>query len=121
MTETYYRKANFCPTFRGRHNAVKSKCLIVLYNRKFNGERGLTLSELTRATGSNYKSLSVLLKRWVGWRYVGYHQSKKGRVYDIRKRGVAWVDRWNNIMPTERYNAELEQISSRGKEQQNET
>jgi len=98
------------PSFKGKHNAIKSKCFIILFNRQLANERGLTLSELARETGSNYKSLSVLIGRWIRWRYIGFRQYPGGRQYHLLKRGANWINRWKYVIPLKKYISELENM-----------
>jgi len=101
---------NYTPTFRGIHNSIRCKVWLLLYDRYLGKKRGLKLAELVKMGNFNYKSLTVLLSRWVRWRYLGARSRPGGREYSLRKRGRAWLDRWQSIMPLERYLAELENI-----------
>ena len=98
------------PSFRGKHNSTRCKAWLLLYDRYLGKKRGLKLRELALLTGISYKSLSVLLSRWIRWNYIGFRSRPRGREYSLRKRGRAWLDRWQSIMPLERYLAELENI-----------
>lgn len=102
------KKSNYMPTFEGKHNATRCKAWLVLYDRYLAGKSGLKLRELAKITGLSYKSLSVSLSKWVKWSYVGYRSRPGGREYWLRKRGRRWIDRWQNIMPLDRYIGELE-------------
>lgn len=96
------------PTFRGIHNTVKAKCFMVLLDRRLQHLPGLTLSELASQTTGNYYSISVLLVRWIRWKYVGYTITPARRRYHILKRGQFWLDRHQDIMPLASLIAELE-------------
>ena len=110
MIRIRFKTINYVPTFRGKHNEVKSKCLLLLYNRYLDNQKGFKLAELVKMGGFNYKSLSVLLSRWIKWQYIGYRNCPGGREYRIRKRGRDWLESWQDIMPLERYISELENI-----------
>lgn len=105
------RSVSFSPTFRGRHNEIKCKAWLLLYDRQLSGSGSVTLSELTKLIGANYHSLAVLLKRWVNWKFLGVAINKEGhRCYFLRPRGVRWIQRHLFVMPVERYIEELEAI-----------
>ena len=112
MNAIYNKTINYVPTFHGKHNEIKAKCLFLLYHWYLNYKRGLALAELVKIGGFNYKSLSVLLSRWIKWRYIGYRNYRGGRVYYIRSRGRRWLERWKYIMPLDRYINELESIQN---------
>jgi len=59
-------------TFNGRHNCCKSKTLVVLYHRKqkISETTGLTLRELSLASGVSYAYLKSRLAKWVEWKYL---------------------------------------------------
>ena len=104
------RTINYTPTFRGKHNEVKCKCWLVLYNYYLNNEPGLRLIELVNQTGGNYKSISVLVGRWIHWGFIGYRSYPRGRVYHILKLGREWLNRWWDLMPLARYIEEIEEV-----------
>ena len=54
-------------TFNGRHNAVKAKALIVLYQLP---GKSLSLAELAEATGESYNYLGSRIGKWVEWGYL---------------------------------------------------
>ena len=110
MYKIIVRTPNYVPTFKGKHNSTRCKAWLVLYDRYLGHKRGLTLRELALTTGISYKSLSVSLVRWIGWRYIGYCTTPKGRIYRLRKRGKEWLERWWYIMPLQRYLKELENV-----------
>ena len=110
MSEITVRTFNYVPSFRGKHNSTRCKAWLLLYDRYLGKKRGLKLRELALLTGISYKSLAVLLSRWIRWNYIGFRSRPRGREYSLRKRGRAWLDRWQPIMPLERYLAELENI-----------
>lgn len=108
MVKVTIRELNYIPTFKGRHNSIRCKVWLILYDRYLGGNSGLKLNELVKSTGCNYKSLSVLVGRWIRWRYIGYNNYPGGREYHILKRGKDWIERWKNVMPLERYIKEIE-------------
>jgi hypothetical protein len=85
-------------TFNGRHNACKSKALIVLYHRKYKLHQatGLTLKELSQASGVSYSYLKSRLAKWVEWDYLHRKigESNGGPVYfyTISKRGKHFIE-----------------------------
>jgi hypothetical protein len=59
------------PSWRGRHNQVKSKILLQLYSVWSKGDdTGLCLAELVKLTGTSPTSLHTLLPRWTRWHYI---------------------------------------------------
>lgn len=104
MSKITVRTLNYVPSFRGKHNSTRVKAWLILYDRY----RGLKLAELALLTGVSYKSLSVSLSRWIKWRYVGARSHPGGREYHILKRGRAWLERWRDTMPLDRYIQEIE-------------
>ena len=109
MTNIRLKETNYTPSFEGRHNAVKVKVWLILYDAKLGGKPDKTLRELNTLTGCDYKSLSTLLTRWIKWKYVGFHNYPGGRKYYLLKRGVDWLLRWDDTMPIQRYISEIEQ------------
>lgn len=114
MNKIHIKTTTFIPTFVGKHNSIKAKCWLLLYDRCLGNQRGLKLAELAEMTGCSYKSLSVLLSRWIKWKYIGYCERKGGREYRLLRRGIAWIDRWHDTMPLADYIRELEDVQSRG-------
>jgi hypothetical protein len=58
-------------SFRGRHNAVKGKILLMLYSRwQERDSDGLCNVELAKLTGESTLSLKTLLPKWLKWQYV---------------------------------------------------
>ncbi len=95
------------PSFNGRHNEVKSKCFLVLYNSRLGHGGSYTAKQLASLAGVSYYSLLTLLNRWELWGYVlrrGLRDSK----WRISARGIAWLERWQHDMPLERYYSEIE-------------
>lgn len=85
-------------TFKGKHNACKAKTLIVLYHRKnkLNHKTGLSITELTDATGVSYNYLGSRLAYWHRWGYILRH-IKQGNTrpvysYSIALRGSHFVE-----------------------------
>ena len=69
------------PSWRGKHNAVKSKVLLQLYSVWSKGDNdGLCLSELAALTGTAATSLKTLLPRWTQWHYT----RRKAKVFNKR-------------------------------------
>jgi len=97
----------FEPSFVGKHNHVRTRTWLLLFDRRLARGRGLMLRELALQSGTDYKSLSVLLGRWVRWGYVGYRTTPKGRIYYLLNRGERWLQRWWHLAPIEMCLAEL--------------
>lgn len=114
MNRIHMKATTFIPTFNGRHNKIKAMCWLLLYDRYLGNQRGLKLAELAELTGFSYKSLSVLISRWLRWKFIGFPQRPGRREYHLLRRGIAWIDRWRDIMPLDDYIRELEEIQSRG-------
>jgi hypothetical protein len=86
-------------TFRGCHNSVKGKVLIILYHRLLvrHDTSGLNLSDLVAQSGCKYSSLSSRLGYWVKWKYIQRRISLDKRerpvfTYSISERGVRFID-----------------------------
>ncbi len=95
------------PSFEGKHNSVKAKCFIVLYDSKLGHGGSYTAKQLASLAGVSYFSVLTLLNRWELWGYVlrkGLRDSK----WRISARAVAWLERWQHDMPLERYYSEIE-------------
>ena len=110
LSKITVRELNLVPSFQGKHNHTRCLAWLVLYDRYLGKKKGLKLRELALLTGISYKSLSTCLSKWIKWRYVGYRSRPGGREYRILARGRHWIDRWQSIMPLERYLNELENI-----------
>jgi len=102
------KEISYTPSFTGKHNEIKSKCWLILYDRYLENRPGLTLLGLVNAVGCSYKSLSVLLGRWIRWGFIGYRSRPGGREYHLNKTGRAWIDRWRYTMPLDQYIQEIE-------------
>ena len=101
-------------TFKGRHNSVKSKVLIVLYHRRFKlGNRtGVGVAELAGLTGCNYNYLKSRLGKWAGWRYINRSLSigERGHpafLYSIDDRGKRFVEERLPRVRLEQYVSEI--------------
>lgn len=84
-------------TFRGIHNASKSKALIVLYRRNQLGQAALSLAELAESSGVKYSYLESRLAKWVKWDYL-IRKVKQGNnrpvyCYSIAARGIHFVEK----------------------------
>lgn len=104
------KEGRFTPSFEGIHNSMKSKAWLTLLDRRLANREGLTLAELSAAIpGSSYKSLSVLVGRWLRWKYIGYTNTTNGRRYHLLKKGEQWLSRWieAGVLPLGRYIQEL--------------
>ena len=109
MARVTVRTLNYTPSFKGRHNEVRSKSWLVLYNRHLATEsRGLTARELAEHAGVSLPTLYVLLGRWCRWRYVLRDDNTEKITWKIASRGRKWLDRWSDTMPLARYLQEIE-------------
>lgn len=86
-----------------RHNSVKSKVLITLYDRKYyyKDNTGISRIELAKTVGSTDNYLRLVLPRWVRWRYVT-KLANNGKdsahfVYRITQRGCRFIE--ERLMP----------------------
>ncbi len=80
-------------TFRGRHNLVKVRVFVLLALTVGEQHRGLSLSQITALSHENYRSLAVLLPRWVRWRYIGRCLYKGETIYSyyLLRRGERFI------------------------------
>ena len=97
-------------TFRGRHNAVKSKALITLLAEKEWGS--LTVRELANKSGEDYLYLMSRMGLWTKWHYV-IRRTKAGDIrpvycYSIGKRGEDFIQYRIPPAVLKRYQAELD-------------
>ena len=86
-------------TFRGKHNASKSKILLICYHQKFMEQStiGFSARELAEISGVSYSYLKKRLSKWVEWKYLlrkataGPH-GKPVFVYSIATRGSHFLE-----------------------------
>lgn len=107
-------------SFKGKHNATKSKCLIMLELSATSKEQGywLTARQLSSLTGISYGSILASLPKWVAWKIVLRKKAKlaDGRevyIYQASMKGQAWFWRHKWHMPLQRYQAEVQQANRR--------
>ena len=104
------RTISYRVSFEGIHNATRSKCLIVLYDRYLGGEhrKGLTVRELAQQAGVNLFSVKSKIMLWCKWKYLlGYKTDPY--TFKIAERGRKWIDRHRHRgMPFDRYMQEIE-------------
>ena len=103
------RTISYRVSFEGRHNATRSKCLMVLYDRyQGNKTRGLTVRELAEQAGVNHLYIKSKVMLWVKWKYLlGYKTDPY--TFKIAERGRKWIDRHRHRgMPFDRYMQEIE-------------
>lgn len=115
------RKPHFV-TFNERHNACKSKVLIVLYHFKHSSSlgSGLDARGLFLHTGVSYNYLLARLPKWHEWRYVLRHSAigsnnKPVWHYRIAARGEKFIT--ERLLPLnrpmyERYVREIREFQS---------
>jgi hypothetical protein len=110
------------PSFRGRHNLVKSLSWVALMIYK----NGLTLRELhevidgsilrpeefQHSISVNFNSLHALMNRWCHWGYLGHTDQKRDRRYIIVDRGRDWIVRWveQGLIPIKQITAQIDAI-----------
>jgi len=100
-------------SFKGVHNATKSKVFIVLYHRRFKlGEHtGLSLHEIVDNTGANYHYLTGRLLKWIQWGYVkrkpGQAEGRPVFLYTIAKRGKHFIEHRLPKDKLQQYTAEI--------------
>jgi hypothetical protein len=100
-------------TFKGCHNSSKSKALIILYHRKHKllQTTGLTLKELSIASGSSYAYLKSRLAKWVEWKYITRKitvgTNRPVYSYSIVERGEHFVE---DRIPKDRLAEYIEEI-----------
>ena len=100
-----------------KFNSTKVKALMVLSSEDYEWVRSqggwLTARQLSWLTGVSYASLLTLLLRWNKWQYV---QRKKFPLanrcldvwcYHITNRGLNYLEFNSDIIPFERYEAEM--------------
>ena len=83
-------------TFRGLHNASKSKVLIYLRHWLKHGKGGQTARQLSEATGVSYDYLRARLSFWHRIRYIDRRAIDPGQgrpqfAYKISERGLRFV------------------------------
>ncbi|OGN91988.1 MAG: hypothetical protein A2Z75_05325 [Chloroflexi bacterium RBG_13_50_10] len=107
-------------SFRGKHNASKSKCLLMLeYSETARQQRGwLTARQLAFLTGIPYASILASLPKWVRWKIVIRKKAKltSGReayIYQLAPKGRAWLFRHKWHMPLQRYHTEMLKATGR--------
>lgn len=107
-------------SFRGKHNATKSKCLLILgYSETARQQRGwLTARQLAALTGIPYASVLASLPKWVQWKIVIRKEArltsgKEAYIYQLAPKGRAWLLRHTWHMPLQRYHAEMLKTTGR--------
>ena len=101
------------PTFNGRHNELKCKVLIILYEAYLSDPYGkgrwLTAKQIYELSGVNYKSLLTRLPLYHQWKYVLSPKIRYGfKRYAISKAGRAYFDKYKDTMPLARYMRDIE-------------
>ena len=103
-------------TFRGKHNASKSKILLICYHQKFMLHSAIALSarELAETSGVSYGYLKKRLAKWVEWKYL-LRKATAGPlgqpvfVYTIAARGAHFLE---VRAPREKLNQYLAEIKA---------
>lgn len=108
-------------TFRGIHNASKTKALMVLYDRLLNQgiTTGLTALELHLASGVNYNTLRSRLSRWNAWGYVKRRgNASRGKpilMYTLGERGKHFLEDRVPAKVLKRFETEIQAWRSKDK------
>lgn len=105
-------------TFRGVHNASKSKIFIVLYHRLLiqGLSDGLGVKSLSLLSGVGYVYISSRVARWAKHGYISRRiglDESSGRpvfVYVLLKKGIRYVE---EIIPRDRLSEYISEIKSR--------
>lgn len=104
-------------SFKGCHNENRALVLLVLdgyYSQHHGHGKGLSVRELSLATGRPLDSLQATIGRWAKWKFISRHRARDSygrRIvyhYRILKRGRKWLQRHLSVMPLERYQADLQ-------------
>ena len=101
------------PTFNGRHNELKCKVLIILYEAYLSdlNSKGkwLTSKQIYELSGVNYQSLLTRLPLYHRWKYILCPKIKYGfKRYAISKAGREYFDKYKEAMPLDRYMRDIE-------------
>jgi predicted transcriptional regulator len=88
--------------FLGCHNQRKAMALLLLSQYP-----NLGYLQIASIVGSSPRSMSVLLKRWVQWRYVARGGLKHQYVYSLTSFGLEWLNKHLNEMPLDVWLKEL--------------
>jgi len=107
-------------SFKGCHNASKSKCLLMLeYSETAKEQNGwLTAQQLSYLTGIPYASILASLPKWIRWKILIRKKAKltNGRgafIYQLAPKGRAWLLRHKWHMPIQRYHEEMLKATGR--------
>jgi len=101
-------------TFRGKHNVNKSKVLIYLFSRLYQGfNDALSAQELIRFTGCPHKSVLNKLTFWYNIRYlnrraVGVDGGRPHYTYTLAERGIHFV---RNRIPPDKFNQYVKELN----------
>lgn len=108
------RRKFYKPTFRGSHNALKSKVLLILYEvhltDPYGSSQWLTAKEIQQRTRCNYRSLLSRLPLFHEWKYVKIRKGQYGFIrYAIARAGRRYLEKYmrNGLMPVQRYLDEM--------------
>ena len=107
-------------SFQGKHNATKSKCLLMLeYSDTAKEQNGwLTALQLSLLTGIPYASILASLPKWIRWKIMIRRKAKltngkEAFIYQLSPKGRAWLLRHKSHMPLERYHEEMLKATGR--------
>jgi hypothetical protein len=108
--------------FWGNHNSAKSRCLLILYHRKFTlkSNSGISVRELSTLSGVSYRYLRNRLNKWTSWLYVLRKASKTGKrnslyyKYTIDERGIHFVEDRIPKQRLQEYVAVIRAVQARG-------
>ena len=99
-------------TFNGKHNASKTKMLLVLYQRSIRGLPGLTARGIVLESGLNHNYVRVKLSKLCEWGYLSRRAVDGGKCgpvyrYSIAKRGEHFL---LDIVPDEKLKEYIHEI-----------
>ena len=98
LYSTRFHDANFGE----KHNASKAKCLLILYHHKhkLGHKYGLSVAELSQASGVSYSYVKARVRFWLQWGYIHRKVKLSGVrptfTYTIAKRGTHLLE---DILP----------------------
>jgi len=91
------------PSFKGKHNAVKTKIYLVLREAHFR----LSSASLSTLTGIPESSLRVTLLKLHRWGRIKRQKVNGFYLYSLGEKGLQWLVKWQELIPIQRYRAEM--------------
>jgi len=81
-------------SFNGSHNRIKALSWLLLSQHP-----GLSCVRVAALVGTSPGSMSVLLGRWVKWKYTVRGGTRGNYVYSLDDKAMAWLNKHLNTMP----------------------